>query len=387
MQNARFMKGFIFAGEKSGDRQGGAIYEFLKKSIPNLETFGVGGPQLIKEGLCPISDFKNFQVMGFKDVIFSLPNLYRQFRLIKEKIIKENPSFCLFIDSPDFSMRMQKSLRKAGYKGKIIQHVCPSIWAWKKKRKETLEENIDLLTALLPFEADLFKESPLKVAFVGHPLTEKILSFIEKESSSDFLKCKKILSIFPGSRTGEIARNLSFQLSLASSFIKAHPHYSIAISCCRPELKSSIVESATNNGFIEGKNFFMVSENSNYHLMLKSDLAIATSGTIALELGLFKIPTLISYEMGLLDYVIAKYLFKISLPYYSLVNILMNQALYPEHIGRGLNKNKALDDLEQLYQNKESIKSKLQQLTYLIYKEKGSARSTSEHILEILHAN
>lgn len=380
---------FIFSGEKSGDRQGAAILHNLKEAIPHLNTFGVGGPMLTKEGLVPISDFKHFQVMGFKDVFLSLPKLLLEFRLIKKEILKRNPKFCIFIDSPDFSLRMQKSLRKKGYKGLIIQHVCPSIWAWKKERKKTLVDNVDLLTTLLPFEPDLFKDSSLKACFVGHPLTEQIMNFspTDHQEPRGLLKSKEILSIFPGSRLGEIARNLPFQLKLAKSFITRHPKFSLAISCCRPELKSFIIDTAINNDFIEGKNFIILSERENYLLMQQSTLAIATSGTIALELGLFKVPTVICYELGYFDYLIAKYIFRISLPYYSLVNILLKKKLFPEHTGRKLSLKESLSDLQTLLDNRESIMDDLERLRKMMHKTKGSAKITSEAILELLDEN
>ena len=63
MSAIRSLKGFIFAGEKSGDRQGGAICKELKLHLDSLSLFGVGGPELINEGLTRIADFKHFQVI------------------------------------------------------------------------------------------------------------------------------------------------------------------------------------------------------------------------------------------------------------------------------------------------------------------------------------
>ena len=62
-------------------------------------------------------------------------------------------------------------------------------------------------------------------------------------------------------------------------------------------------------------------------------LAIAKCGTIALELALKGIPTVVTYKISPLDVFLAKWIFCIKLPYYSLPNLILNRALFPELIG------------------------------------------------------
>jgi len=65
-------------------------------------------------------------------------------------------------------------------------------------------------------------------------------------------------------------------------------------------------------------------------------LAIAKCGTIALELALRGIPTVVTYGMSPLDTALAKWLFRINLPHYSLPNLILNRLLFPELIGPAL---------------------------------------------------
>ena len=108
------MKGFIFAGERSGDAQGAHIIQEFLLLHPKLELFGVGGPKLKKCNLKPILPFGTFEVMGFLDVLWALPRLWIAFRKLERTILKENPDFALFIDSPAFCLKLEKSLRKKG---------------------------------------------------------------------------------------------------------------------------------------------------------------------------------------------------------------------------------------------------------------------------------
>ena len=69
-----------------------------------------------------------------------------------------------------------------------------------------------------------------------------------------------------------------------------------------------------------------------YELMRRCRAAIANSGTVTLELGLHKVPTVVVYRMAPLNAFVAKYLFRIRLPYYCIVNIVSEAPVYPELI-------------------------------------------------------
>ena len=71
-------------------------------------------------------------------------------------------------------------------------------------------------------------------------------------------------------------------------------------------------------------------------LLPRIDLAIATSGTITLELALAGLPCLVVYYVSPLDLFLATKVFRINLDHYSLPNIIMNKTLYPELFGPNL---------------------------------------------------
>ncbi len=374
------MKGFIFAGEVSGDRQGGEILKSLREQIPSLKTFGVGGPALQKEGLSSLCSFEDFQVMGFTDVFLTLPKLLLRFRMIKKAILEQNPDFALFIDSPSLSLRMQASLRKAGYKGKIIQHVCPSIWIWKAHRKQTLEKNTDLLTCLFSFEKELFKGSSLQAEHVGHPLLEKI----EAHRKNHPIAKEKVLAIFPGSRRGEMKRNYPVQVEAAKAFLQENPDYTLKVSCCREEMKEYL------QSLLPPQQAEVVDASQNYTLMQQAELAIATSGTITLEMGLFHLPTVITYQLDCLNSLIFKWVYKFPPPSeasYSLPNILLKQRLLPEVLGKEIQAEEILKGLHQVKQSSDTIQKKLSALSALCQvpaNTKPSTLRTAEAIANLL---
>jgi lipid-A-disaccharide synthase len=292
---------FLFAGELSGDRLGAELMKTLKEN----ELIGVGGPKMRGEGLQGSISTESFLVMGFTDILKHLPRLIFLFYRVRKAILEAKPDTVILIDYAEFNLKLAASLRKKGYKGKIIQYVCPSVWAWRKHRIETMEKNLDEVLTLFPFETECFTK--LKATFIGHPLAE--IPEIKREP--------KYLTIFPGSRTKEIQRNLPLQLKVAKR-LSQH----VAVSVAHDKHRALIEKLAPGTLLFSGSD-----------IMKETDLALATSGTICLELALAKIPTVVTYAITPVDLFIAQKIFKISLPHYCIVNIVAKKCVFPEFFG------------------------------------------------------
>ncbi len=313
---------FIFAGEPSGDLHGEKLLEALFLEKPDLTVVGVGGLRMRKQGLECCMPMEKFQVMGFIDVFFALPRLIWQFYKIRRTILKLNPKVVVTIDYPGFNLRLGKSLRKKGFKGKLCHYICPSVWAWGKSRIHLLATHFDLLLTILPFEQECFSHTKLPVIYVGNPLTQRIPHPL-------LLKKSHQIAIFPGSRTKEIERNLPLYLKVIRSLSKEYAGLSFAISVTDPKFFPLIQKILKR----EAVAVSLVSHEKNEELIANSFLAIAKSGTITLELALYGLPTVVTYAISPLDTFLAKYIFNIHLPYYCLVNILAKKVVFPELIG------------------------------------------------------
>lgn len=305
---------FICSGEMSGDLHGAKLIEALLKLRPNLKIGAVAGPHMRKWPIREYFPMELLKVMGFLDVFKALPRLIRSFYQIRNQILKLNPKVALFIDYPGFHLRLENSLRKKGFQGKLIHFICPSVWAWGKKRIPLMAKNLDLLLTLFPFEETCFSNTHLKVKYVGHPLAKQIASPTP---------CKeKILALFPGSRKAQIDRNLPLQLKVARQLKEHHPELEIAIS---------------QTGFpLDIAGVKIVKMEDRYELMRSCHMAIATSGTVTLELALHGVPTVVSYAIHPLDQFLAQKIFRIDLPFYSLPNIVAGEEVFKELLGSNL---------------------------------------------------
>lgn len=317
---------FIFAGEKSGDLHGEKLIKALLEREPHLKIAGVGGPRM-RPHMQSILPMEEFQVMGFIDVFCELPQLIRHFHFITAEILRLKPKAVITIDYPGFNLRLQRHLKKKGYPGKCIHFICPSVWAWGKKRIPLMASNLDLLLSILPFEKQLFSHTSLPVSFVGHPLVERLNTYTYKPFS---FPPKKILALFPGSRKKEIENNLPLQLDVCREI--ATPDICIALSVSEERFRPLILD------IVKQKNLdvLLVPPDYSYELMRSAYAAIAKSGTVTLELALHRVPTVVMYKIRPLDEFIALQLLRIRLPFYCLVNIIAQKPIYPELFGSRL---------------------------------------------------
>jgi len=314
---------FVLAAEPSGDLHGANLIRELKRLRPNLKIAAVAGPKMRELPIDCLFPMESLQVMGFTDVAVALPRIARQFFAIRKAIVQANPKAVVCIDYPGFNLRLERSLRKKNYQGKLIHYICPTVWAWGKKRIPKMAETLDLLLAILPFEKKCFEGTSLRVEYVGHPLSSRI----DPEPSR--LR-KPILALFPGSRTAEIERNFPLQIAAAKTLRVLDSSIEIAVSAADPAYEPLIRSQARDIPFR------LVPASESYALMKEARLAIATSGTVCLELALHRLPTVVNYAIRPFDVFLAQKIFGINLPFYCIVNILLSKRAFPELFGPNL---------------------------------------------------
>lgn len=370
---------FIFAGEKSGDLYGEKLLTSLLEKKPDLNIYGVAGPLMRSKRIQCILPMEEFQVMGFIDVFVALPKLIRQFYWIANEILRLQPAIVVTIDYPGFNLRLVKYLKKKGFKGKCIHFICPSVWAWGKKRIPLMAENLDKLLSILPFEQKFFAHTPLPVSFVGHPLIEKIASYTYKEFP--FPKDQKLIALFPGSRKKEVERNLPLYLDLCSELIRENPSLCIALSVSEERLQSLIEKIVKEKGW--ENRLMLVPASHSYELMRASYIAIAKSGTVTLELALHRIPTVVTYGVTQLDLFIVLHLLRIRLPFYCLVNIIAEKQVFTELFGPRFTLDNLRKEVEKLFDP--SIRTAMQTECALLIDQLGKTNAAERAAKEILN--
>ncbi|MCY3975288.1 MAG: lipid-A-disaccharide synthase [Simkaniaceae bacterium] len=332
---------FLLAGEPSGDVHGAEIMRALRKRAPGIRITGVGGPLMEGEGLRLVADIEELSVAGVTDIASALPRLVALFRRVKKRIIRLAPKGILFIDCPEFNLRMARGVKKSGIPTRLFHFVCPSVWAWRRKRIVFMEKYLDELFAILPFEPDLFEGKRPDVRYVGHPLVTKIASHpydAHWRRGYGIGERERLLALFPGSRPQEWQRNAPLQLRVARRIVRRNPELRLVVSASSDAaLRFAERVGVPSNAIIPRRHL--------YELMREAHAAVAVCGTVTLELALHAVPTVVTYGVAPFDWFLARKVFRVDLPYYCLPNLILREEMFPELIGPRLRAESLFDRL------------------------------------------
>jgi lipid-A-disaccharide synthase len=262
---------------------------------------------------------QELSMMGFVEI---LPHLFRLKRRMNETvtdILAKQPAAVISIDSPGFTFRVAKKLRAAGFKGKLIHYVAPTVWAYKPQRAEKTAKLFDTLLCLLPFEPDYFTPHGLKTFFTGHPVAQ---FWQESGDGAAFRRAHNIdshtplLGVMPGSRAGELKQHLEIFLTAAEALSVFVPGLEVVIPTRRHLVEE--LEARTKHRLIKIHLTTKASEKKN--AFAACNAALAKSGTVALETALAGIPTVTGYRAHPLSIWLIRRMVKI--PYANLINIM-----------------------------------------------------------------
>lgn len=312
----------IVVGEKSGDELGGPLMDSIRKEFPDADFIGLGGDSMKSRGFTSFFDIKEIAVMGIVEPFLRLRKILRLRKSFKEFLMDQKPDLYIGIDSPDFNLPIAKYLKKE-LNIQTIQYVSPSVWAWRKGRIKTMESSVDRVFTLFPFEAEAYKDSSIKVSYIGHPLSYKfpIQDKIISEQSVVPENNSNIIALLPGSRNSEVSL-LGNEMVEAARLIKNDlPEAKFLMPLSSVDHKN-LLNIEEDDGLIE------FSYGNSQDVLKNADWAIITSGTATLEALLMRTPCVTVYKTNWLSFKIIKPLLNIK--YFSLPNLLADTELLPE---------------------------------------------------------
>ena len=339
---------FVIAGEPSGDLLGGRLMAALRRhSELNVNFEGVGGELMTANGLDSVFPMAEISVMGLAEILPRIFNLRRRIRETATAIENYSPDVLVTIDSPGFCFAVLKRLGK-NPATKRIHYVAPSVWAWRPGRVHKFAREFDHLLTLLPFEPPYFEPAGLEATFVGHAVIESRLSNADGigfRARYGIGKEDPLLCVLPGSRMGEVKRHMEPFYSAIELLQKRFPNLHVVIPTI-PALSEEVGSIAKS---WRSQVVIVQGQTEKFDAMLASNLALAASGTVALELALARLPAVIAYRVNCVTAWIAKLLIKT--PYANLVNILLGREAVPEFIQSKCTGGRLAAALEELYVN------------------------------------
>jgi lipid-A-disaccharide synthase len=324
MADQRHLRIYFVVGETSGDLLGADLIAALRERAPGVECMGLAGERMQALGMKSLFDIDDIAVMGVAAVVARLPTILERIRRTARDIISKRPDAVVLIDSPDFTHRVAKRIRAKLPGVPIIKYICPSVWAWRPGRAREMARHIDHVLAILPFEPRVLEElGGPEATYVGHPFARRVEAIKLPDRREP--QSRPTLLILPGSRRTELRL-------LLDDFRKTLEILAERGNDCRillpavPKLEAELREK-TSGWKIRPE--IITGEQAKIDAFLEADAALATSGTVLLELALFRIPMISIYR---LDWLMWRIRHLITGWTAALPNLISDSALVPERV-------------------------------------------------------
>ena len=351
---------FILTGEPSGDKLASKAIISLKKINPDIEYLSVGGENLQKIGVKSIYDLKEITYLGFTSVILNIFKIKKKIDETVKEIENFNPDILFTVDSPDFTLRVAERVKKNNPSVKTVHYVAPQVWIWREGRVKKIKKFIDHILLLFNFERSYFDKENISNEFVGHPLLEnKIESAID--INQIFEKNKAIISLFAGSRKSELEVLIPILLNFIKLMNEKYNDFTYVFHSTKEHFNfilNHIKESNLSNCEV-------ISDNKiKSHVLKKSVFAVTKSGTVSLEICNAKIPSIILYKMGLINFLLIKMLVKVK--YANIINIAANDEIIPELLQSNCNAKKIFEYVSDFLDNPKKISTQIKKTELII---------------------
>ncbi|MDR6758453.1 lipid-A-disaccharide synthase [Mycoplana sp. BE70] len=329
----RPLKLAVIAGEVSGDLLGGDLVAALRRQLPDdIALVGVGGEALQSQGLVSLFDYSELSIMGVSQVLAKLPKLLRRIRQTATAIIEAKPDLLVIIDSPDFTHRVARIVRRQMPGLPIVNYVCPSVWAWKEERAPRMRSYVDHVLAVLPFEPEVMRrlQGP-PTTYVGHRLTSDLqvnavrLAQMQKPVPALGSGLPRTCLLLPGSRAGEITRLLPVFRETVDELAAGKVPFSFRLPTVPRQ--EALVRQMVAEWPVKPE--ITVAGEDKWRAFEAADVAIAASGTVLLELALARVPVVSCYK---LDWIAKLMTRRIKTWTAALPNLIADYAVIPEYL-------------------------------------------------------
>lgn len=358
----------LVAGELSGDLLGGGLIRALKQAYPEASFFGIGGPDMMKEGLESLEPLETLSIMGLVEVLKELPKLFRVKKRLVEAAKLRKPCCFIGIDAPDFNLRLAKDLKSLDIT--TFQYVSPSVWVWREGRVKGIRKVIDRVLCLFPFEVDFYRKHQVDAVCVGHRLGDEIPLVVNSAQAQQALGLMpenldlkmRYVAVLPGSRRGEISRLLPIFLQAIESMSQRDPSLRFLIPAATPVIYEMIMSMIHAMPDSQQKRI-CVFQGESRNVMAASETVLLASGTAALEAMLLKKTMVVCYRFNAFTAWLAPKIVKIS--HFSLPNILAKSPLVTELFQQAVTPENIVNEMEKALADNEENRTKIAKFTAL----------------------
>jgi lipid-A-disaccharide synthase len=343
---ARPLSIYLVAGEESGDALGGALARALTaRAGDGVKLAGVGGRAMAAAGIVSPFAIDDLSIIGIAGLAQRLPTIFRRIRETADAVVAARPDALVIIDSPDFTHRVARRVRRRAPEIPILDYVSPTVWAWRPWRARAMRAYVDCVLAILPFEPAVYVElNGPPCLYVGHPLIERLAELRPNAEEAQRRRADPpLVLVLPGSRSSEIETllaifgaaigQLAARIGAIELVLPTVPHLATRVRAGVagwPVAPRVVLDPAEK-----------------WAAFRTARAALAASGTVTLELALAGVPTVAAYKVSLLAEIVMR--LHSPLKTVILANLAIGERVVPEFLQRDCRPEKLADALEQLF--------------------------------------
>jgi lipid-A-disaccharide synthase len=285
----------LSAGDASGDLHAADFVHTFRQRHPEARFVGLGGPAMREAGVELVAEQRELAIGGLFELLGSLSRVARVWRELGRALSRHRPDLVVLVDSGGFNLPFAARVRRRS-SAPILYYVAPQVWAWRTGRIRKLARRVDRLALILPFEKELYRDTPLRVDFVGHPLIDPLRELrqtLGREAARE--QCGigpqgPVVTLLPGSRRNEVDAHLRIQLDTARLLLDREPglRFLLALADSLPDGCAQAAVAALPPDFP-----LRVLSGRAREAILAADVVLAKPGSVTLETALLGRPMVV----------------------------------------------------------------------------------------------
>lgn len=373
----------IVAAEASSVTYAQKLIEHWKKSGNQIQSFGVGSPEMEALGFERFGKSEEMAVVGAAEIINHFGLLKSVFDKLVSEAAKRKPKVAIVMDYPEFNLMLAKKLHKLGIP--VVYYISPQVWAWRKGRVKTIKKYCKKVFLLFPFEVPFYQAHQVENQFVGHPILDELEDkyfdpawVLNERQRCGIANHEIVLGIMPGSRRLELAQHFEIQLEVARRLHAEIPQLKIMI------LVAPTFEREKLMPYLE--NFrcpYVIMKRNPFEMIAMTNFVLVASGTATLMVGLLQKPMVIMYKMKPFTAWFAKLIVR-GTKYFGLVNLILGREIAPERFQAQANPDVLTPLMKELILNPEKAQEQKNNLKQLVHTlgEKGVTQRVAQGLEE-----
>ena len=371
----------IVAGEASGDLHGANLARAIREIDPRVQLAGIGGAAMNAAGVTLIEGFGHLDIIGMIG-LSAVTAVIRRFAAMRRLFRSERWEAVVFIDNPGMNLRYAYFAKAAGLR--VIYYIAPQIWAWNPGRMKYIQQRVDRVIVILPFEEALYRRVGMPCTFVGHPLLDAVAPQYDRAKIRAQFRLDagaRVVALLPGSRANEVRSLLPVLLDAAARLRRDDPktQFILAQASTIPDnlLQPLLQQSAVP--------VTVVPEQAS-EVMAAADLVLVASGTATLQAAVVGTPMILLYRAPWFTYHLAKRLIRV--PWIGLVNLVAGRSVVPELIQHEATGVRVYDEARRLLDDRaayEGMKRSLEAVKASLG-EPGASRRAAQVVLDACRA-